>query len=128
MSNSADPIFPLINRRAPLLDRFRDDTDSNRLSNKLASAIGEFVKSDDEEVIEESAQQLKENLASDLANSLGVSVEDIDTDYIEDLVSQIADADETTVLTEDSLAALGIKADEDVEEEDEEDESPSLFD
>lgn len=94
----------------------------------LARAIGEVVKSDDEDEIEDTKEQLAENLTSSLANELGVSDDDIDQGYVEEVVNTIGDADEETVLTDDALESLGIRSDADDEEDEEEERDASLFD
>lgn len=127
--DGADPIFPLIDRRAPLLDRIRNDESNERLSGMLATAISELVKSDDEEAIENTRENLTENISDELADKLGVSADDINQGYVEELTDLITEAKEEDVLTDDALQSLGIKATEDAEEEeDESDEGPSLFD
>lgn len=124
----ADPIFPLINRRAPLLERLRDDNLDNSVGQDLATVISESVQSDDEEFIEEMEESIRTTVEESLADNLGVDVSDINTDYTEELASLLTNIDESTVLNDDALKSLGIRLEDDSSDEEEEaDEDSDLF-
>lgn len=120
-------IFPLVDRRAPILDRIREDTDGENVGEVLAAVVGTSVKSDDEKYLEEMEDSIRTTFTKALANNLGISEEEIDESFANDLVTGIINTDESSVLTEKAMKELGVKPVNDEEEEEEESDSEPLF-
>lgn len=127
-------IFPLVDRRTPILDRIRNGRGSSDVGTKLGNEIGNAVISDDEEQVKKGARQLEKSIRQGIAESLGVDVTDVSETIPKAIRKLIQDADEEDVLTEEALADLGLAdaslddiLEEEEEEEDEEDDEDSDF-
>lgn len=120
-------IFPLVDRRTPVLDRIRNGRKSSDVGTKLGNEIGNAVISDDEEEVKKNARQLEKSIRQGIADSLGVDVTDVSEKIPKSIRRIIEDADEEDLLTEEALADLGL-ADASIDEildEDEETEDGS---
>lgn len=120
-------IFPLVDRRAPLLERIRGDEEGENVGEILAIVVGSSVKSDDEEELEAMRDSIRTTFTESLANNLGVSEEEIDEAFANDLVTSIINANESDVLTADAMEKLGIKDVDDDAEDGEDNGKPDLF-
>lgn len=120
-----DHIFPLLDRRAPLLDRIREDNDQDQLTNLVSEIISDSVKSDDEELIQETKERINQSVTEKLANDFGVKESDISTDFVNEVSDMLVTSTEADVLTEEAAERLGIK---EVDEETEDQEGSELFD
>lgn len=124
---TGDNIFPVLNRRAPLLERIRGEDEQNELVDSVSSLVSDSVKSDDEEMIEETKQTISESLNVEIANNLGVDASDISDDFINGLTDMLVGSDESDILTKDAQKSLGIKVENDGEDSEDKD-SGELFD
>lgn len=123
MSQSEDPILPIIDRRAPILERIRNRNDeSKNLAQNLGELVGKAVKTDSEVEIEETRESFTDGFSSALADELGVSPDDVNIEFVNNVTSGVLDVNEGDVLTDTAIDELGIQL-EDIIEEDEEEQS-----
>jgi len=118
-------IFPLLNRHAPILERVRGEQSTEELTEPLSQLIADSVQSDNKELKDETHKQLVESITSKLASELGVSDDNIDNGYTEQVADLLISSDETDVLTLEAQEKLGIKLPDDNDVEDDED---NMFD
>lgn len=99
-----DPILPLTNRRAPLLERIRDRRNKrNNLGAQVASKISELALfSSDEERMEE-ARTIRENFVSTLSQELGVPEEAINPELADEFTAMFVSLEETDIVIEEVL-------------------------
>lgn len=117
MGSEEDAIFPLLDRRAPVLERVRGGEDKTDVASEIGKAIGESVKSDDDEQLEDAFDKLNDGVTSSLAEELGVSEDEIDESFVSEISSAIVGSKEQDVLTDDALKSLGIPSDSEEDEE-----------
>lgn len=121
-----EQIFPVLNRRTPILDRIRGNGRGNTLAFKVGRLAGESVMNDDQEQLSELADNAKGDFKRGAAEVLGVNPEDINDETAEVFAELAARLDETDILSETALSSLGLDLEdeesveeEEVEEEDE---------
>lgn len=111
-------IFPIVDRRAPVLERLRGGEEDDELASDLGETVGKAVKSDDEEKLDEAHQKFVEGFTEALAGELGVSEDDIDIGYVERVADYVTSVSEPDVLSDDALESLGIPTESDEEDSD----------
>lgn len=113
-----DKIFPLVDRRAPLLDRIRGDGEkASSVSEELGRRVGKFFKNDDEDIEAEELARSAEDFRRGLADELDVDEERITNEAL-DKFSELLTFDD---LVED------VTDEDDEEEEEEEEETKFSF-
>lgn len=123
-----DNVFPLLDRRTPVLDRIRKRRNSEGMAERLGREIGQSILSDDDERLQRKRTEAVEGFRRGLAETLGVSADDINEDASADVGELIAGLRMEDVLTDDTLQQLGIEQQglhQQVEEETEEQEEAS---
>lgn len=120
-------ILPLIDRRAPILDRIRKRNGKKGLSFKVGKEVGAGVLDEELFSVEETAE-IENQFRLGIADELGVNPESINDEIVERFSSVFKGLNEESVLTEAALAELGIKAPEEEEEEETDEEEESVFD
>lgn len=122
-----DNILPILDRQTPLLSRFREEDEGENISGQIADLIGNSVKSDDEDTIEETRKQIADGLRQNLATNLGIEPDNISDSYIDELTESLVDVTEEDVLTNATLEQFGIGTDESSDDEEDTDDAPDLF-
>ena len=120
---SNDKIFPVLDRPAPIVEQLREEDNTQDLTDSLSQLIADSVQSDDEQLKEETYQELVSKITTALAAKLGVQEEDVNAGFIEQLGSMLINVDESDVLTDDAMEKLGIIVEESMSAEEE-----TLFD
>ena len=122
-----DNILPILDRQAPLLSRFREEDEGENISGQIADLIGKSVKSDDEEMLEETRVQIADGLRQTLAVNLGIEPDNVSDSYIEDLSEMLVNVSEEDILTNATLEQFGIGSGESSDDEDDSDNPADLF-
>lgn len=133
----AERIFPVLNRRTPVLDRIRGNGRSGSVAFKLGNRAAESVMSDNDMELAELSEKSKEEFKAGAADALGVNTDNINDALATEVARVISGLDESEILTDEALVQLGLAEDdtgteveslieeEDTEEEDlEESEEP----
>lgn len=102
-----DSVFPIIDRRTPVLDRIRGG-DEEDIAETLGRLIGEGVKSDNEEEMDQRRANAAQGFRKGLASELGVSEDSIRDDVIGDIAQLFGGVTEQDVLDDQTLEQLGI--------------------
>lgn len=118
MAGAEDPILPIFDRRAPLLERIRERRNKdNTVANNLGELVGRVVKTDSEVEIEQTRLDFLEGFRTSLAEELGVDETDVNGDFIEKMADEVVNVREQDVLDKDALEQLGIKENDEQEEQ-----------
>lgn len=95
------PIFPITDRRAPVLSRIRGARNNrNNIGGVLGARVGELVLEDDEEKVQEEADRMTASFRAGLANKLGVPEETIDGMITEEFRSILVSHSEVGIVNE----------------------------
>lgn len=126
MSNSEEsrPIFPLVDRPAPVLERIRDNRQSQpaeEFGEKVGRELVMLSKLDGEEK-EEVKDSIIAGMAEGVADSTGVDREEVNLQNIESIADALFSAEGRLVDLPDDLTV------DEVDEEDEEDDDSSFSD
>lgn len=96
---SQEPIFPITNRRAPLLERIRGRKNGSSDPEKAARLSAEVIgKLSLEEESEETVSSVAEQFRSQLSNVLGVEPEQINDDLVQEFSVMFGGLDETDLV------------------------------
>jgi len=115
--SAEEPILPIIDRRAPILERIRNRNDGNRnVAQNLGELVGRAVKTDSEVEIEETRDSFTNGFAESLAEELGVSLDEIDEEFVDNITSGVLDVNEGDVLTESAIENLDIQVQDIIKE------------
>lgn len=118
-------IFPLIDRRTPVLDRIRNRSNDDSLAGKVGEEVAASII-EDERFTPEEEMAIKDKFKEGVARGLGVENPDhINDDVARDFQQLFTSLTEEDILTSSALEQLGLKS---KEEEDEEEEESSAFD
>jgi len=118
--DDGSPVFPLIDRRTPVMDRLRQrqgSEDVDGVPSDLAQAVSESVMTDDEEESKESSQQAQDEFRVALADTFGVDPSQIKDSFVSQVGKMFGGLTEQDVLTTDALKELGLHKGSDGEEE-----------
>jgi hypothetical protein len=132
MAQSEENVFPIIDRRTPVLDRIRKRRNSEGLAESLGREIGQSIMEDDEMLLQRKRTEAVEGFRRGLAEELGVSTDDINEDASADIGEMIAGLRMEDVLTDEALQELGIgqqevhQGIEEADEGEEEDSEPDF--
>lgn len=118
--SSKEGFFPILDRRAPILERVRNGR-VRSLGSKMARKLDEFLREEDEELKEEELARIQTDFRDTLARRLGVEPE---------MISESIIRQSTSIFTrseEDILVEGAPVESKDEDSEDEEEDSNSLF-
>lgn len=120
-------VFPLLDRRAPILERVRNGRASS-LGSALASKLNDFIREEDDSLKEEEIQRIQSDFRTSVAEHLGVE-EDMVRDEVIEMTTQVFQLDESEILLPIEEPEAD-DTDEDVSDEEGEEESDGseLFD
>jgi len=110
-----EKVFPLFNRRAPVLERLRGDNAKGELGALAGETVGELVEAEDGELITQELERQSGQFIESLAEQLDVDESQIEPDVAEMFMTLL------TLEREDIV-------NDPVEEEDEEEESTATPD
>lgn len=124
-----EPIFPIANRRAPILERIRERRNKASSVGVAAGAkVAELALFSSIENREEEAREIRNDFRSTLANKLGVPEEAINQNLVNEFGAMFAALDESDIVNEEALEPVPDESSEDEEpEEDSSDESSDEF-
>lgn len=125
MAQSEDNLFPVMDRRTPVLDRIRKRRNSEGMAERLGKEIGKSILEEDQTRLQRKRTEAVEGFRRGLADTLGVATDDINEDASADIGELMAGLRMEDVLTNDALQELGIgnqELSEQIEESEEEDE------
>lgn len=128
MAQSEENLFPVMDRRTPVLDRIRKRRNSEGMAERLGREIGKSILEDDQTRLQRKRTEAVEGFRRGLADTLGVSSDDINENASADIGELIAGLRMEDVLTDEALQELGIEYEglpEGVEDEDEGEEGES---
>lgn len=125
---SDDAIFPIIDRRTPVIDRLRNGREEEEEDADIFDQIAESVKSDFSSVEKKKLKdELSAEFAEEISNRTGVPIEGIKSDAPNELAEIVVDTEIDDLLTESAMVEMGFKesvedteTSDDVEEEVEE--------
>lgn len=120
--SSEGRVFPLLDRRAPLLERVRNGK-RGPIGRQIASKLSDFLREDDVELKNEEIERIRSDFRSALANRLNVE-EELISDTAVDRVTEVFSLSEDEVLI---AVETDEESDSEEEDSDEEDDSSGLF-
>lgn len=122
-----DTILPILDRQTPLLSRFREENEGEDISDQIADLISKSVKSDDEDMLEQTRKEVADGLRQNLANRLGMEPDNVSESYIEDLTERLVDVSEEDILTNATLEQFGIGSSDSSSDNEESGDPSDLF-
>jgi len=97
-----ESIFPLVDRRAPILERVRGDKEGENTPEKLiGQRVGKFYKNDDEQVEAEELAKAAAEFRDGLAEELNAEPEDISGDVIDNFTALMKTDNVLDIMTTD---------------------------
>lgn len=92
-----DNVLPLLDRRAPLIERIRNGRKSDA-GQEMGKLLGDIVESDDQEAIEATLVQFSNNFDQALAQRLGIEQGEINPDLSGTLQEFMLNLEESDVI------------------------------
>lgn len=125
MSGDTEPILPILDRKAPLLERIRERRqNSSDLGEVVGRRVAELSLEEDEESKAEFGEQIRSSFRRGLSDKLGVPEESINEQLLNEFSAMFVALDETDIVDEETIEDLQQKLEEDLgNDEEEEDES-----
>lgn len=97
---SSERIFPLLDRRTPLLDRLENGKGEN-FTRKVAKEVAAVREADEDEALE-LMETFSDNFKQAMADEIGEDPEDINPELVEDFMSLMFFEQDFTVEQEES--------------------------
>lgn len=100
MSTQNDSIFPLVNRRTPILERIQGRLDNGDKAGvedvgyKLGRELGAISQMDDDIVAQETVLALRDSMVSGMAEELDMDKEEVSIEDIEEVLSAVEQSEE----------------------------------
>lgn len=110
MVGSDNPILPILDRRAPILERIRDGKGEDNVAQNLGELVGRVIKTDSEIEVEQTRQDFADGFTNSLADELGVQAPDINTEFVNGLANDLTNVTEDDVLNPQIIEELDIQA------------------
>lgn len=115
-----DEVFPLLNRKTPVLDAIRqngeqsdgEQTEESATAEGMGASVGEVVLEDNERKIERHKETFGMKFKRGIASAIGADEDEIDDEFIADFTETVMENDVRDVLTEEALEERGINDDE----------------
>lgn len=127
MAQDTSPIFPVLDRKAPVIERIRSRRQKNSIGGKVGSKVGELVLEEDEEEKLEQAQEIGEEFKQSLSSELGVPPEIVDDKVVNEVVALFGTLTEEDILISSPDDVSTEEGETESSDEDEEDSDDSPF-
>lgn len=116
MAEENDNIFPLVNRRTPVMDRLRNNDSSDNTAIKAGRLAGEFIVNDASDMDAEK-ENISEGFRTGLAEALGVDEALVTKEAGEKFSELVTGLEKADVLGKDVIEQLGLSEGSEEEEE-----------
>jgi len=116
MVGQENPIIPILDRRAPILERIRNGSGEDNVAQNLGELVGRIIKTDSKVEVEQTKGNFKQGFTESLSNELGVQGADIDPEFVGSMSERVTNVSEDDVLRAGVIEELDIQT-EDLEQE-----------
>lgn len=109
-----EPILPILNRNAPVLNRIRSNTRGETVGAKMGEVVGEQILEEDEMEVEKEASEIVGDFRRSLSATLGVDEDRINEEFLSEVAAMFSALEEDEVVVGEAEE----KEEEDSDEDD----------